>query len=1325
MLQGHTTESVRLSTLERALSPLPERYNTLCSLVQTLEDKLIDADGSEDSMPLLVALLELKLDFLKFWTALGKPEMAGPWFDAVDSDWERISGLLFDNGRQIHWKESVYSLTTEHCHLQLYKTGADSLEEKFNHAVKLAERMAISSHVDTAPCFDFAISVAKEAYADQPYIRQAQIVSIYQRIQRFLETNDRIDDAAANLAEMIYSTMHSINELRQSLDILNGFLERYPVFDITSNGLPMKKYSLHNLRYQVYRRLGRTDNANFEIAGNIKTHLVSLELNLPVSAMGVFRELQVSDSEADPVTLSLVDEGQIDRRNRAIRDWFRRPQKVSAKDSLQRLTMERKLDPSKFWDLFGANENEIASADELLFRLVGSDSEPLPNSLWVERSKTLREYLLEDSSSDVTCVCLWIALHNLRYMAWEASFRKKHLTPPIKTPPQAQSERITANDDLFAEAQEFLQALEERLALEEARQDLAFEHYIRENRILQSMFPQLLLISFLGSRGRVPLDQGLSFLNRAENISRVQLDRWRVDENYELFVSEALTLTSISGIKIDLGIVHGQKLLHVVDQALEIVDEAESIFSIAISNVGPGHLLFTHELKAAIGQKGLIWSLGSTIIRVLHSAITAMSSTDIETVEPTKDSTDVGVHKREEYLRKLWQWVQRSKARTLAQHMGLDSISPDRMLLDIQKDLINDNHREQMALMNALKNPSLETRSSMEQRLNQLRHDLTAYPALGYLGFIRNCLRLNEMLPDADLTIERVTAAYSGSEPKDALDKEKAWNIAQDVIQLQKTLREIDLLTNILEKASYDEKLDLENKLESIQERRRGNEALIPLLKICDGLNAEEKLLQEVSSASDTDQFGFHLQLRRLRNQMRQLPVLRRYLDIREGNPLTEQDLQKLSASRNGKVVFVDWFRVTESFEDKEMLHMLIVRNNVYRLVDLKANAAGDLGVTGDIKKFFKTFHGKRMWGPDKNLQLCQNLIRPLFEQDIVEPGDLLVFCQTEGLYQFPFHAVDYHVETTESYDGSPIIAHHPVIYCPSLSVLHNCFRSRTNMPNATTRTSLVLGGVVAKSHKFGVESVSKIGNEILCSPQTTFPGPAATRANFLHHISSSELVHVHLHTSYPASAAADQKFTSEPLKQALLFNDPPVEGEKVRLSARELFGLEMVRGAHISLAACSSGRFRAGGDGSQHIVTDEVVGLVPAWMISGAGSVVSATWKVSDEFAALFSQKFFESMKTMCHQREGNSSEGHSAGEAGEGPRRDRSASDADFGNEVRCESNDWIDLAELHQRVILSLREEFGPVSGLYSWGGFTLNGYWMMRPLEVPSEKSSPLS
>ncbi|OBT39602.1 hypothetical protein VE00_10802 [Pseudogymnoascus sp. WSF 3629] len=337
------------------------------------------------------------------------------------------------------------------------------------------------------------------------------------------------------------------------------------------------------------------------------------------------------------------------------------------------------------------------------------------------------------------------------------------------------------------------------------------------------------------------------------------------------------------------------------------------------------------------------------------------------------------------------------------------------------------------------------------------------------------------------------------------------------------------------------------------------------------------------------------------------------------------------------------------------------------------------------------------MWGPDKNLQLCQNLIRPLFEQDIVEPGDLLVFCQTEGLYQFPFHAVDYHVEITESYDGSPIIAHHPVIYC----------------------------GVVAKSHKFGVESVSKIGNEILCSPQTTFPSPAATRANFLHHISSSELVHVHLHISYPASAAADQKFTSELLKQALLFNDPPIEGEKVRLSARELFGLEMVRGVHINLAACSSGRFRAGGDGPQHVITDEVVGLVPACMISGAGSVVSATWKVSDEFAAAFSQEFFESMKTMCQQQEGNSPKGHSAGEAGEGPRRDQSASDADFGNEVRCESNDWIDLAELQQRVILSLREEFGPVLGLYSWAGFTLNGYWMMRPLEVPLEKSSPLS
>ncbi len=186
---------------------------------------------------------------------------------------------------------------------------------------------------------------------------------------------------------------------------------------------------------------------------------------------------------------------------------------------------------------------------------------------------------------------------------------------------------------------------------------------------------------------------------------------------------------------------------------------------------------------------------------------------------------------------------------------------------------------------------------------------------------------------------------------------------------------------------------------------------------------------------------------------------------------------------------------------------------------------------------------------------------------------------------------------------------------------------------NAKIR-SLVLGGVdsTKEAYQFGGKAVGRIGS-ILESPNTTFIGPAATLNNFTTHISNSNLLHIHLHTNYgtteadkpqqppkpgllSSSAPEDTTFTKSPLNQAIVFNDPSPAGQ---LSARQILTLKLSSGTHLNLVGYASGkqgkfdvpnRFPTAVDNT----TDEVMGLVPAFLFAGADSVTSTLWPIQDE---------------------------------------------------------------------------------------------------------------
>jgi len=323
----------------------------------------------------------------------------------------------------------------------------------------------------------------------------------------------------------------------------------------------------------------------------------------------------------------------------------------------------------------------------------------------------------------------------------------------------------------------------------------------------------------------------------------------------------------------------------------------------------------------------------------------------------------------------------------------------------------------------------------------------------------------------------------------------------------------------------------------------------------------------------------------------------------------------------------------------------------------------------------------------------------------MVEDEDLLVFSVTEGFENFPLHAI-------EDGEKGPLILHHPVVYVPSLSVLHKCYWTRhasNKVPPPGVddgRQSLVLGGIVSTdpAFQYGTKAVKKIGT--LVNSPNTFVGDEATLHNFRAKFSNASLLHIHLHTNYGRdkksskgdnisgklgeTSKEDTAFTTSPLDQALIFNN--ADESNNQLTARQIIEMKPAKGAHLNLIACASGRQGKFSNSGQlqalkNIVTDEVMGLVPAFLFSGVGSVTSTLWAIQDEHGAVFSHIFFRELMD--------------AKVAIRRSRKEEMLRDAGGNDEMN-----WVDLAEVHRKAVLEIRRIYKQPS---AWAGFILSGFW----------------
>ena len=273
------------------------------------------------------------------------------------------------------------------------------------------------------------------------------------------------------------------------------------------------------------------------------------------------------------------------------------------------------------------------------------------------------------------------------------------------------------------------------------------------------------------------------------------------------------------------------------------------------------------------------------------------------------------------------------------------------------------------------------------------------------------------------------------------------------------------------------------------------------------------------------------------------------------------------------------------------------------------------------------------------------------------EPGDTVILCPTSILFSIPLHAIPV--------NDKPFIERNPVVYAQSLSILRICAIS----------TSSLTGYIPADP--LAVQALSDAECSLPSVPTTAFAhkiaarllsGAELTKASFLEAITQSSLIHFYGHVNF------DEK---KPLDHHLGIKGIPNQ----RVTARNLFNIRLRSVAHVNLIACKSGK-------SEVRVNDDQLGLSTALLYAGAGSMISALWKIRKKDAHESQEVFYDDIMAQVSSEEEDRIEGE---RQGGGKSKER-----------------FLDMAKVLQKAMLMVSVDGeGKRRKPYHWAAFMLQG------------------
>lgn len=370
---------------------------------------------------------------------------------------------------------------------------------------------------------------------------------------------------------------------------------------------------------------------------------------------------------------------------------------------------------------------------------------------------------------------------------------------------------------------------------------------------------------------------------------------------------------------------------------------------------------------------------------------------------------------------------------------------------------------------------------------------------------------------------------------------------------------------------------------------------------------------------------------------------LARYSAFRELPTITVDDLSAITDDVGGDVVYVDWYR--GSIEVNQMPCPMIATLSPGKPPQASFVKMSWEVIDGIIAKWL-TYDESNLLNKDASslLQGLSPLLEPLSE--VSKPGQVLVFSATGDLHRLPLHAI--------TINGEVLIRRNPIVYTSSMTVLDVLFKARKSHEQPRTSASQpfkasLFGDPPTSAGSKGLASLSK---KLSVKPNirddfTAYRFTLATRDPDLN------LLHYHSHADFN---------DVNPTEQKLIFDNQD-------LSLSDVFGFAPTTNSyHATLLGCGTGMTKTS------IISGEVIGLVPAFLYSGAGSTVSTLWPFDDRDAALYTRFFYEDICRIL--KEGR---------------------------------NERVNLARANQTAVLRIMDT---KPELYHWAPFILNGFWMMN-------------
>ena len=357
---------------------------------------------------------------------------------------------------------------------------------------------------------------------------------------------------------------------------------------------------------------------------------------------------------------------------------------------------------------------------------------------------------------------------------------------------------------------------------------------------------------------------------------------------------------------------------------------------------------------------------------------------------------------------------------------------------------------------------------------------------------------------------------------------------------------------------------------------------------------------------------------------------------------ITRDELEAIAQDAGSDVVFVDWFKCSRNYwmlrepllatlspgEPAKISQVHMTWEEVDALLEriLQFN-------TDDLLKE-ETLHILRKLNP---------LIEPL--ATLSRPGQVLVFSGAGNLHRIPIHALQLGKEL--------LIQRNPVVYCSNMTVLNMAFQERKSSERRAFESDRGFHAAVFADppSDAGHTAVKKVAKTFSVEPNIR---DSFTSSNFTRAIldPNLDLFHYHGHVAFEETSPTDH---------CLILDDRPV-------TLRDVFALAPTPSSyHATLLGCGSGM-------SKTHVSSDVIGLVPAFLYSGAASTVSTLWSFADADAAMYAHYFYAEFRTLL--REGK---------------------------------NARVDLARANQKAVLAIMAK---KPEMYHWAPFVLNGYWMME-------------